>query len=319
MRFADEAAAPGLLDSGEESPVPQGAAGAGAGAAVGVAAASAVAPPSSSPAQARTVRFADDTEAAPSTSAAPRQMGRVASDAEVALRLGRWREHRAAFLARLATHNPRPRVVVFSSLQLDHGSALDRDVHLNFLKEALLLLESRLMGRPVSNREAEHSTHELFHELRGTAKGKGSAMQRTAAVDAFRRDDGGDILLLDAANSDGWDLGFATHVFVMEPLFDASIQEQAVSRVHRLSAAHNAVGSDVNASAAERPPPVVVEVLAIKDSLDEFAPGMPSHYARADAPLRRGGVDVVLPSTHTAEDVAMCHALLNLRRVEAQS
>ena len=75
----------------------------------------------------------------------------------------------------------------------------------------------------------------------------------------------------------------------------------------------------MNASAAERPPPVVVEVLAIKDSLDEFAPGMPSHYARADAPLRRGGVDVVLPSTHTAEDVAMCHALLNLRRVEAQS
>ena len=138
---------------------------------------------------------------------------------------------------------------------------------------------------------------------------------RENAVRAFSLDRVG-VMLIDQANSDGWDLGFATHVFVMEPLFDASVQEQAISRVHRLGPAHNRrrLGASSHLPQA---PPVQVEVLAMENSIDEYAPGMPDYDARSKRMrLHRAGVDVELPSTHTPEDESMCRALLNLTRIE---
>ena len=44
------------------------------------------------------------------------------------------------------------------------------------------------------------------------------------------------ILLMDESGSVGLDLSFATHVFLMEPLADASLQAQVESRAHRMGA-----------------------------------------------------------------------------------
>ena len=44
------------------------------------------------------------------------------------------------------------------------------------------------------------------------------------------------ILLMDESGSVGLDLSFASHVFLMEPLADASLQAQVESRAHRMGA-----------------------------------------------------------------------------------
>ena len=41
---------------------------------------------------------------------------------------------------------------------------------------------------------------------------------------------------MDESGSVGLDLSFATHVFLMEPLADASLQAQVESRAHRMGA-----------------------------------------------------------------------------------
>jgi len=56
----------------------------------------------------------------------------------------------------------------------------------------------------------------------------------------------------------------------------------------------------------------------MKNSIDEYAPGIPDYDDRSKRNcmrLHRAGVDVVLPSTHTPEDESMCRALLNVTRI----
>lgn len=59
------------------------------------------------------------------------------------------------------------------------------------------------------------------------------------------------VLLMDESGSVGLDLSFATHVFLMEPLADASLQAQVESRAHRMGAVK----------------PIHVETLAMQVSL----------------------------------------------------
>ena len=44
------------------------------------------------------------------------------------------------------------------------------------------------------------------------------------------------MLLMDESGSVGLDLSFASHVFIMEPLENASLEEQVISRAHRMGA-----------------------------------------------------------------------------------
>ena len=44
------------------------------------------------------------------------------------------------------------------------------------------------------------------------------------------------VLLMDESGSVGLDLSFAAHVFIMEPLENASLEEQVISRAHRMGA-----------------------------------------------------------------------------------
>ena len=44
------------------------------------------------------------------------------------------------------------------------------------------------------------------------------------------------VLLMDESGSVGLDLSFASHVFIMEPLENASLEEQVISRAHRMGA-----------------------------------------------------------------------------------
>ena len=251
-----------------------------------------------------------------SPAATPRTVQRVATDREAQMRLDRWHEYRSRMQQQDSNKRiPPSRALVFSSLQLSSGARYDTDFHLTMITEALLLLESRLTGRPHGAGVHKHAVHELFSSLRGSGRSHRDASMRESAVKAFSLDRVG-VMLIDQANSDGWDLGFATHVFVMDPLFDASVQEQAISRVHRLGPAHNRRRH--GASQAPQAPPVQVEVLAMKNSIDEYAPGIPDYDDRSKRNcmrLHRAGVDVVLPSTHTPEDESMCRALLNVTRI----
>jgi len=54
------------------------------------------------------------------------------------------------------------------------------------------------------------------------------------ALDRFRRDPDVCALLLDQKAAEGLDLSFVSHVILMEPLSNASLEEQVVSRAHRM-------------------------------------------------------------------------------------
>lgn len=56
------------------------------------------------------------------------------------------------------------------------------------------------------------------------------------AVQRFKADPACRVLLMDGSGSLGHDLSFASHVFLMEPIWDASVEEQVVSRAHRMGA-----------------------------------------------------------------------------------
>ncbi len=44
------------------------------------------------------------------------------------------------------------------------------------------------------------------------------------------------MLLMDETGSVGLDLSFVSYVFLMEPLVDASLEQQVVARAHRMGA-----------------------------------------------------------------------------------
>ena len=52
----------------------------------------------------------------------------------------------------------------------------------------------------------------------------------------LQEDDQCSVLLMDEAGSVGLDLSFVSWVFLMEPLENASLEEQVISRAHRMGA-----------------------------------------------------------------------------------
>ncbi|RWR95776.1 F-box-like protein [Cinnamomum micranthum f. kanehirae] len=61
------------------------------------------------------------------------------------------------------------------------------------------------------------------------------------------------VLLMDGSAALGLDLSFVTHVFLMEPIWDRSMEEQVISRAHRMGATR----------------PVHVETLAMRGTIEE--------------------------------------------------
>ncbi|KAI3445132.1 hypothetical protein Pfo_001797 [Paulownia fortunei] len=69
----------------------------------------------------------------------------------------------------------------------------------------------------------------------------------------FQHDANCMVLLMDGSAALGLDLSFVTHVYLMEPIWDRSMEEQVISRAHRMGAAR----------------PIHVETLAMNGTIEE--------------------------------------------------
>ena len=72
--------------------------------------------------------------------------------------------------------------------------------------------------------------------MRFTANMKGGTQERIAALQMFRDDPQISILLLDVVGAVGLDLSFVSHIFLLDPIWDKSLEDQVISRAHRLGA-----------------------------------------------------------------------------------
>lgn len=70
---------------------------------------------------------------------------------------------------------------------------------------------------------------------------------------SFQEDENCMALLMDGSAALGLDLSFVTHVFLMEPIWDRSMEEQVISRAHRMGATR----------------PIYVETLAMRGTIEE--------------------------------------------------
>lgn len=80
-----------------------------------------------------------------------------------------------------------------------------------------------------------------------------SRAERARAIASFRHGPAR-VMIMDAIGSVGLDLSFVQYVFLMEPLGDLSLEQQIVSRAHRLGATR-AVHAEVLVMKARRSPP----------------------------------------------------------------
>ncbi|TMW60806.1 hypothetical protein Poli38472_000848 [Pythium oligandrum] len=68
-----------------------------------------------------------------------------------------------------------------------------------------------------------------------------STARRMRNLLRFRHDPSSNVLLLTDVGSHGLDLSFVTHIFLMEEIWDKSLEQQVVSRAHRMGARHSVV------------------------------------------------------------------------------
>ncbi|KAM1703202.1 hypothetical protein TB2_027981 [Malus domestica] len=79
------------------------------------------------------------------------------------------------------------------------------------------------------------------------------ASNKMKSLARFQHDPSYTVLLMDGSAALGLDLSFVTHVFLMEPIWDRSMEEQVVSRAHRMGATR----------------PIHVETLAMRGTIEE--------------------------------------------------
>ncbi len=72
--------------------------------------------------------------------------------------------------------------------------------------------------------------------MRLTSNMKGGMKERCSAVKEFRHNPKVSVLLMDPKGAHGFDLSFVEHLFIMDPIWDASVEDQVISRAHRLGA-----------------------------------------------------------------------------------
>jgi len=72
--------------------------------------------------------------------------------------------------------------------------------------------------------------------MRFTANLKRGMLERNDAIQEFRENPDIQIILIDSAGALGLDLSFVTHVYLLDPIWDKSQEDQVISRAHRLGA-----------------------------------------------------------------------------------
>ncbi|XP_049370689.1 F-box protein At3g54460 [Solanum verrucosum] len=79
------------------------------------------------------------------------------------------------------------------------------------------------------------------------------SISKVKALTTFQHDVDCMALLMDGSAALGLDLSFVTHVYLMEPIWDKSMEEQVISRAHRMGATR----------------PILVETLAMSGTIEE--------------------------------------------------
>lgn len=120
--------------------------------------------------------------------------------------------------------------------------------------------------------------------------------RRVAALANFQEDPSIVVLVMDKAGSVGLDLSFVSAVFLMEPLSDPALEQQVVSRAHRMGATR----------------PIHVETLVMKGTAEE---DILRRTGAAETGTQQSGAG----TTRVAEsDRRTCNSLLaSLKRVQA--
>ncbi|KAL9239942.1 hypothetical protein vseg_014213 [Gypsophila vaccaria] len=80
-----------------------------------------------------------------------------------------------------------------------------------------------------------------------------NASNKKKSLAVFQRDPNCMVLVMDGTAALGLDLSFVNYVFLMEPIWDRSMEEQVISRAHRMGAVR----------------PIHVETLAMSDTIEE--------------------------------------------------
>ena len=106
--------------------------------------------------------------------------------------------------------------------------------------------------------------------MRLTANMKGGMKERCSAVKEFRHNPKVSVLLMDTKGAHGFDLSFVSHLFIMDPIWDASVEDQVISRAHRLG--------------ANPREPIVIEKLLAADTVEVM---MERQLRRSDGALLR--------------------------------
>lgn len=78
---------------------------------------------------------------------------------------------------------------------------------------------------------------ELFLRAKGVNLAKFHGKDRAKALEAFQEDPEVAVLLLSKDGSHGLDLSFASHVFLLDEIWDKSLEEQVVARAYRMGCA----------------------------------------------------------------------------------
>ncbi|XP_057524040.1 F-box protein At3g54460 [Amaranthus tricolor] len=103
--------------------------------------------------------------------------------------------------------------------------------HIHVIEQQLAIADIRYVG--------------MFSPMNGNNKKK--------ALTTFQDDPSCMVLVMDGSAALGLDLSFVTHVFLMEPIWDRSMEEQVISRAHRMGAVR----------------PIHVETLAMRGTIEE--------------------------------------------------
>ena len=137
--------------------------------------------------------------------------------------------------------------------------------------------------------------HGIEHaKLMGKSSSRKEQMELVKQEQMFRRG-AVRVCLLDLHHAQGWDLNYVTHVILLEPLYDKSLEEQVISRAHRIGTSHS----------------VQVTTLVMSNSMEhaQMLQGQRQVHRIAD-------VDVKLSSSMSLEDRKKCESILSLKLID---
>ena len=171
-----------------------------------------------------------------------------------------------------------PRVLIFSEvmdMSWSNSQTTYTPSHLNALSQLLEwqgIGHAKLMGKSSSRKEQAELVEQEQMFRRGAVR----------------------VCLLDLHHAQGWDLNYVTHVILLEPLYDKSLEEQVISRAHRIGTSHS----------------VQVMTLVMSNSMEHVEMNAQTQVHRL------ADVDVRLSSAMSSEDRKKCENILSLKLID---